>query len=99
MAPPISECKGYAAFSRFLGIPLIPYSSFRCRIPLIKGKTARKALKEQGLWEEFRKRYPYNPMVKFIQSDAESMTNDADVSPDQKQLKLGDSHCVLINLW
>ncbi|XP_060786814.1 pepsin A-like isoform X1 [Neoarius graeffei] len=50
------------------------------RIPLIKGKTARQRLQEQGLWEEYRKKYPYAPWVKFDQTGQESMTNDADLS-------------------
>ncbi|KAG9353070.1 hypothetical protein JZ751_017646, partial [Albula glossodonta] len=52
------------------------------RVPLIKGKTARQALQERGLWKEYRKRFPYNPMAKFNPSLAygnEPMTNDADV--------------------
>ena len=36
---------------------------------------------EKGLWNEYRKQYPYNPMSKFIQGGNEAMTNDADVSP------------------
>lgn len=43
----------------------------------MKGKTARDALKEKGLWEEYRTKHPYNPMAKFSRS--ESLTNDADV--------------------
>lgn len=62
------------------------------RIPLIKGKTARQALQEKGLWDEFRKMHPYNPLAKFIQSGTEPMTNDADVSPDQRQFSLGLSY-------
>ncbi|XP_063064460.1 pepsin A-like [Engraulis encrasicolus] len=51
------------------------------RVPLIKGKTARETLQEKGLWEEYRKKHPYNPMAKFQQQKgAESMTNDADLS-------------------
>ncbi|XP_062396468.1 pepsin A-like [Sardina pilchardus] len=51
------------------------------RVPLIKGKTARQTLQEKGLWEEYRKRYPYQPWNKFqTQNGAESMTNDADLS-------------------
>lgn len=57
---------------------------FVCRVPLVKGKTARESLQEQGLWEQYRSRYPYNPMAKFIQTGAEAMTNDADVSSEQK---------------
>ncbi|KAG9350356.1 hypothetical protein JZ751_026711, partial [Albula glossodonta] len=53
------------------------------RVPLIKGKTARESLEEQGLWEEYREKFPYNPMVKFDPSFAvgnEPMTNDADLA-------------------
>lgn len=53
------------------------------RVPLEKGKTARELLEEQGLWEEYRLKFPYNPMAKFDNRFAvgtESMTNDADVS-------------------
>lgn len=48
-----------------------------------KGRTAREVLKELGLWEEYRLKYPYNPMAKFVQSFTtvtEPMTNEADVS-------------------
>lgn len=53
------------------------------RVPLEKGRTAREVLKELGLWEEYRLKYPYNPMAKFVQpfnTVTEPMTNDADVS-------------------
>uniref|UniRef100_A0AAY5EL86 Renin n=1 Tax=Electrophorus electricus TaxID=8005 RepID=A0AAY5EL86_ELEEL len=53
------------------------------RVPLIKGKSAREALEEKGMWEHYKASYPYNPMAKFSQSYAvgyESMTNDADLS-------------------
>ncbi|KAM3617845.1 uncharacterized protein V6R79_011905 [Siganus canaliculatus] len=59
---------------------LVALSECLHRAPLIKGKTARKALKEQGLWDEYRKRHPYNPMAKFTETGVESMTNDADLS-------------------
>nr|XP_046252697.1 pepsin A-like [Scatophagus argus] len=59
---------------------LVAFSECFHRIPLIKGKTARQALKEKGLWEKYRKMYPYNPLAKFIQTGTESMTNDADLS-------------------
>ncbi|KAG7283876.1 hypothetical protein CRUP_034063 [Coryphaenoides rupestris] len=36
-----------------------------CRVPLVKGKTARESLQEQGLWEEYRKLHPYNPMLSY----------------------------------
>lgn len=50
------------------------------RMPLIKGKSARQRLQEKGLWEEYRKRFPYTPLSKFQQTGTEPMTNDADVS-------------------
>uniref|UniRef100_A0A4W4HN64 pepsin A n=1 Tax=Electrophorus electricus TaxID=8005 RepID=A0A4W4HN64_ELEEL len=55
----------------------------QCAVPLIKGKSAREALEEKGMWEHYKASYPYNPMAKFSQSYAvgyESMTNDADLS-------------------
>ncbi|XP_060931023.1 pepsin A-like [Limanda limanda] len=59
---------------------LVAFSECLVRTPLIKGKTAREDLQEKGLWEEYRKEHPYNPMAKFIQTGTESMTNDADLS-------------------
>ncbi|KAM3872369.1 pepsin A-like [Diretmus argenteus] len=59
---------------------LVAFSECFHRVPLIKGKTARQTLQEQGLWEEYRTKYPYNPMAKFYQNGAESMTNDADLA-------------------
>ena len=51
-----------------------------CRVPLIKGKSPRQALREKGLLEETLKKYPYKPMAKFQQTGMEPMTNDYDVS-------------------
>ncbi|XP_071332155.1 pepsin A-like [Trachinotus anak] len=59
---------------------LVAFSECLHKMPLIKGKTARQALQEKGLWDEYRKEHPYNPMAKFIQTGAEPMTNDADLS-------------------
>ncbi|XP_023689411.2 pepsin A-like [Paramormyrops kingsleyae] len=66
----------------FLLFALVALSECLHKIPLKKGKTAREVLQEQGLWEEFRKKHPYNPMVKFTSNSAgtEQMTNDADLS-------------------
>ncbi|XP_015197904.1 pepsin A-like [Lepisosteus oculatus] len=63
---------------------LVALSECLHKIPLIKGKSARQALEEKGLWEEYRKRHPYNPGAKFNPDFAtvanEPMTNDADLS-------------------
>ncbi|XP_062859669.1 pepsin A-like [Trichomycterus rosablanca] len=62
---------------------MLALSECAFRVPLIKGKSAREALEEKGLWEKYRNAYPYNPLAKFSQSYAvgyESMTNDADLS-------------------
>ncbi|CAL8262680.1 unnamed protein product [Arctogadus glacialis] len=53
------------------------------QVPLVKVKTARDTLEEQGLWEQVRHKYPYNPMAKFDPSlmvTGEQMTNDADLA-------------------
>lgn len=53
------------------------------RVPLEKGKTAREVLEEQGVWEEYSLKYPYNPMAKFYKrftTVTQPMTNNADVS-------------------
>ncbi|XP_048878236.1 pepsin A-like [Brienomyrus brachyistius] len=67
----------------FLLFGLVALSECLHKIPLIKGKTVRQKMKENGLWELFRQLYPRNPMAKFDSSYAvgtESMTNDADLS-------------------
>ncbi|KAK2851322.1 hypothetical protein Q5P01_007598 [Channa striata] len=61
-------------------VALVAFSECLVRMPLIKGKTARQTLQEKGLWEEYRKKFPYRPMVKFTQYGTEPMTNDADLS-------------------
>ncbi|XP_062398091.1 pepsin A-like [Sardina pilchardus] len=52
------------------------------RVPMIKHKTARQVLQEKGLWGEYRKKFPHQPMVKFQQQQdgVQTMTNDADLS-------------------
>ncbi|KAM6929158.1 pepsin A-like [Lycodopsis pacificus] len=59
---------------------LVAFAECFYKLPLIKGKTARQDLQEKGLWDEYRKQNPYNPMAKFYQAGSESMTNDADLS-------------------
>ncbi|KAM3850035.1 pepsin A-like [Diretmus argenteus] len=61
---------------------MVALSECLVQIPLEKGMTAREVLEEQGLWEEYREKYPYNPMAKFDESfmSNEPMTNDADLA-------------------
>ncbi|XP_033988712.1 pepsin A-like [Trematomus bernacchii] len=67
----------------FVLCAVVALSECLFQVPLEKSKTARETLEEQGLWEEYRLKYPYNPMAKFDDSFAvggESMTNDADLA-------------------
>ncbi|KAK2885109.1 hypothetical protein Q8A73_021583 [Channa argus] len=62
---------------------MVALSECLIQVPLEKGKTAREILEEKGLWDEYRLKYPYNPMSKFDHRFAvagESMTNDADLA-------------------
>ncbi|XP_059180981.1 pepsin A-like [Centropristis striata] len=62
---------------------MVALSECLFQVPLEKGKTARETLEEQGLWEQYRLKYPYNPMVKFDDRFAvgnQPMTNDADLA-------------------
>ncbi|XP_041936336.1 pepsin A-like [Alosa sapidissima] len=61
---------------------VLALSECMVRIPLNKGKTAREKLEEQGLWEEYSKKYPYMPFAKFgsYAVGNEQMTNDADLA-------------------
>ncbi|XP_063338224.1 pepsin A-like [Pelmatolapia mariae] len=67
----------------FVVFAMVTLSDCLVQIPLQKGKSAREVLEEQGLWEEYRQKYPYNPMAKFdgiFAVGPESMTNDAGLS-------------------
>uniref|UniRef100_A0AAY4BBB0 pepsin A n=1 Tax=Denticeps clupeoides TaxID=299321 RepID=A0AAY4BBB0_9TELE len=59
--------------------PLVTSVLLVSRVPLVKTKTLRQKLQEKGQWEDFRKKFPYQPTVKFQQNGAEGMTNDADL--------------------
>ncbi|XP_040889733.1 pepsin A-like [Toxotes jaculatrix] len=53
------------------------------RIPLRRGKSARQLLEERGLFEEYRRKFPYNPAAKFLPRNEESvvpMTFDPDTT-------------------
>ncbi|XP_028652959.1 pepsin A-like [Erpetoichthys calabaricus] len=64
-------------------LAIFGFSECLHRIPLYKGKSAREALKEKGLLEEFMKNHPYNPSIKFNPALAkitnEPLTNDYDL--------------------
>ncbi|CAB1311831.1 unnamed protein product [Coregonus sp. 'balchen'] len=62
---------------------MVTLSECIIQVPLIKGKSARESLEEQGLWDEYRKKYPFNPTRFDDQSlyvSNEQMTNDADLA-------------------
>uniref|UniRef100_A0A3B4UAJ3 pepsin A n=1 Tax=Seriola dumerili TaxID=41447 RepID=A0A3B4UAJ3_SERDU len=44
------------------------------RIPLMRGKSARQLLEERGLFEEYRRKFPYNPSAKFLPRNEQSTT-------------------------
>ncbi|KAI3370112.1 hypothetical protein L3Q82_024901 [Scortum barcoo] len=53
------------------------------RIPLKRGKSARQLLEERGLFEEYRKKFPYDPAAKFLSRDklsAVPMTYDLGIT-------------------
>ncbi|XP_054454370.1 pepsin A-like [Anoplopoma fimbria] len=67
----------------FVVCAMVALSECLVQIPLEKGKSARETLQEQGIWEEYRLKFPYNPMAKFDGRFAvgnEAMTNDADMA-------------------
>uniref|UniRef100_A0AAY4BUT4 Peptidase A1 domain-containing protein n=1 Tax=Denticeps clupeoides TaxID=299321 RepID=A0AAY4BUT4_9TELE len=56
---------------------MLALSECLVRVPLFKMKTIRETMQEKGLWEEFRKKYPSNPMAKFSsEPGTEPMTNN-----------------------
>lgn len=49
----------------------------------MRGKSARQLLEERGLFEDYRKLFPYDPAAKFlprIEQSVVPMTFDPDVS-------------------
>ncbi|KAL1020843.1 hypothetical protein UPYG_G00005430 [Umbra pygmaea] len=59
---------------------LVVLSECYVTVPLVRGKTARETLMENGKWEETRLKFPYRPMAKFLRTGDETLTNDADLS-------------------
>ncbi|XP_029559789.1 pepsin A [Salmo trutta] len=62
---------------------MVALSECIIQVPLIKGKSARESLEEQGLWDEYRGKFPFNPTRFDDQSlsvSSEQMTNDADLA-------------------
>ncbi|KAF7670168.1 hypothetical protein LDENG_00068150 [Lucifuga dentata] len=53
------------------------------RIPLTRGKSARELLEEKGLFEEYRKKFPYDPAAEFVprmDQNVVPMTYDPDTT-------------------
>ncbi|CAL8338734.1 unnamed protein product [Merluccius merluccius] len=51
--------------SAVLVLVLVAFTEGLVNIPLFRGKSARQALEEEGLYEEYRAKYPHNPELKF----------------------------------
>uniref|UniRef100_A0A671YDP6 pepsin A n=1 Tax=Sparus aurata TaxID=8175 RepID=A0A671YDP6_SPAAU len=67
----------------FVVCAMVALSECLVQVPLERGQTARELLEEQGLWEEYKLKYPYNPMAKFDDRFAvgtQPMTNDANLA-------------------
>ncbi|XP_034079634.1 pepsin A-like [Gymnodraco acuticeps] len=52
--------------SAFVFLAFLAVSQGILRIPLKRGKSARQQLDERGLFQEYRKKFPYNPTAKFL---------------------------------
>ncbi|KAM9362269.1 pepsin A-like [Symphorus nematophorus] len=59
--------------SAFLLLAFLAVSQGFLRIPLRRGKSARQQLEERGLFEEYRRRFPYNPAAKFLPRTEQSV--------------------------
>uniref|UniRef100_A0A671Y750 pepsin A n=1 Tax=Sparus aurata TaxID=8175 RepID=A0A671Y750_SPAAU len=67
----------------FVVCAMVALSECLVQVPLERGQTARELLEEQGLWEEYKLKYPYNPMAKFDERFAvgtQPTTNDANMA-------------------
>ncbi|XP_070758164.1 pepsin A-like [Enoplosus armatus] len=69
--------------SAFVLLGLLAVSQGLLRIPLKRGKSARQLLEARGLFEEYRRKFPYNPAAKFLPRNEQSvvpMAFDPDVT-------------------
>ncbi|XP_071350350.1 pepsin A-like [Trachinotus anak] len=69
--------------SAFVLLAFLAVSQGLLRIPLMRGKSARQRLEERGLFEEYRRTFPYNPSAKFLPRNEQSvvpMTFDPDTT-------------------
>ncbi|XP_070697729.1 pepsin A-like [Pempheris klunzingeri] len=69
--------------SAFVLLAFLTVSQGLLRIPLMRGKSARQLLEEKGLFEEYRRKFPYNPAAKFLprnELDAVPLTFDPDLT-------------------
>ncbi|GLD64450.1 pepsin A-like protein [Lates japonicus] len=67
----------------FVLLALLAFSQALLRIPLMRGKSSRQLLEERGLFEEYRRKFPYNPAAKFLPRNEQSevpMTFDPDTT-------------------
>ncbi|KAK9529049.1 hypothetical protein VZT92_013166 [Zoarces viviparus] len=69
--------------SAFVLLAFLAVSQGIIRIPLMRGKSARQQLEERGLFEEYRRMFPYNPAAKLLPTKEQSvvpMTFDPDTT-------------------
>ncbi|XP_049893587.1 pepsin A-like isoform X1 [Epinephelus moara] len=69
--------------SAFVLLAFLAISQGVVRIPLMRGKSARQQLEERGLFEEYRRKFLYNPAAKFVPRNEQSvvpMTFDPDTT-------------------
>ncbi|XP_054472577.1 pepsin A-like [Anoplopoma fimbria] len=59
--------------SAFVLLTFLAVSQGIIRIPLMRGKSARQELEERGLFEEYRRKFPFNPAAKFLPRNEQSV--------------------------
>ncbi|XP_028432195.1 pepsin A [Perca flavescens] len=69
--------------SAFVFLAFLAVSQGIFRIPLMRGKSARQQLEERGLFDDYRRKFPYKPAAKFLPRNEQSvvpMTFDPDTT-------------------
>ncbi|XP_042359907.1 pepsin A-like [Plectropomus leopardus] len=59
--------------SAFVLLAFLAVSQGLVRVPLMRGKSARQQLEESGLFEEYRRKFPYNPAAKFLPKNEQTV--------------------------